>query len=230
MTIVHLNQGAQFKLPSEYYSQPDQESVFTDFGSATPEGFTNTGSAALDVTHGSALLLDAADEIETKVPLLFVCAAGRNFSGASRTKLVFGTSDVTSQGIGFGDSSVIPASLTEAIGFNLVTDASDNVVVNILHDDGTTDSGVALGAADLPGGSSFDFTVYHEYGVSVDVDKGGAMTARYFIDGKMVKKIDTASVSNWAAAGLVWQQTNLTSSSTVDQAIDWISAGTSQRL
>jgi hypothetical protein len=230
MSIVHLNQGAQFELPSEYYSQLDQESLFTDFGTNTPEGFTATSGPVLDVSHGSALLLDAADEIETKVPLLFVCAAGKNFSGASRTKLVFGSSDVTSQGIGFGDSSVIPGSLTEALGFNLVTDDSDGVVVNILHDDGTADNGVALAASELPNGSSFDFTAYHEYGVAVDVDINGAMTARFFIDGKMVKKIDTAAVANWAATGLVWQQTNLTGSSTVDQAIDWISVGTSSRL
>jgi len=230
MSIVHLNQGAQFELPSDYYSQPDQESISTDFGVATPEGFTNTGSAALAVAHGSALLLDAADEIETKFPLLFVCAAGKNFSGASRTKIVHGTPMVSSLGIGFGNASVIPASLAEALGFNLVSDAASKFVVNILHDDGTTDNGVALAESELPGGSSFDYAAYHEYGVSVDVDNGGAMTVRYFIDGTMVKKIDTAAVTNWAPAGLVWQQTNLTSSSTVDQAIDWISVGTSSRL
>lgn len=229
MSIVTLNKGAQFEKPSDFFGQSvtGGQGLFADFITSADGGFVLTSAPVVDGTYGSSLYLDAADELETAVSAAFAPTAGQSFGGAARVKIVHGTPMVTSQNILFGTSSV--ATPTERIGFSLATAADSTFVVTCEHDDGTTDSGVALAASDLPGGSDFDYTAWHEYGVLVEVDAAGRCVVKYFIDNVLVKKIITASVSGWAATGLAWVQTNLTASSTVDQAIDWISLGSDYR-
>jgi len=229
MSIVTLNKGAQFEKPSDFFAQSvtGGHGLFADFFVSSDGGFTLTNAPVVDGAYGSSLYLDGLDELETLVTKAFAPTADQSFGGAARVKIVHGTPMVTKQNILFGTSSV--ATPTERIGFSLATNASSEVVVTCEHHDGTTDGSVVLAESELPGGSDFDYTGWHEYGVLVEVDANGRCVVKYFIDNVLVKKIITASVSGWAAAGLAWVQTNLTTSSTVDQAIDWISLGSDYR-
>ena len=228
-TIVTYNKGAQVTKPDEHYAQSGGTACFTDFNSATPDGFTNTGSAVIDGAYGSSLYLNDADEIEyAGASELFKPRAGVDFAGKSRTKIVWGASDTTTQQIGFLASSV--ASPAEDIAFSIATSgatASPAMTITCRFDTGATDSSETLTAADLPDG--FDVDAWHEYAILVETDSNDLVVAKYFIDGELVKTIKVSGVGDWAAAGLVWCQTNLTASSTHDQAIDWISLGSSYR-
>lgn len=232
MSIVTLNKGAQITKPSDYYGSdsPDLgQGIFEDFLGAPDATLTTTSSPAVVGTHGSALYLDAADEVETATLNAFQPTAGESFAGAARVKIVHGTPMVTKQNILFGtDSTATP---TERIGFELDTNTtgSGEFTVTCAFDDGTTDGSVTLAESELPGGSEFAYDAYHVYSVVVDCDTLGKAVAKFYIDASLVKTIRESSAGAWAAAGMAWVQTNLTTSSTVDQAIDWISVGSSRR-
>ena len=229
MTTVVRNKGASFGLPHKFFGEdPEKGSgIFSDFINTAEGGFVLTGSPGLAArTHGTALLLDAADEIESGA-MFSPADANVSFAGASRTKIVFGAEDTTLQNIMFATDST--ASPTEKLGFQLATsgDGTDSapveaVTVTCQFADGSVDSSVALSSTDLPDG--FEATAYHTYAVLCEPRDGGGVVVSYFIDEKLVKEISQADTSNWA--GLAWVQTNLTSTSTHDQAIDWISLGT----
>ena len=229
MSLVVRGKGAAYGLPHKHFAETAETglSVFNDMVSATPEGFTTTSSPALTSVRadGTALLLDAADEIEF-ANAYFTPADGVAFAGSSRVKIKFGADDVTAQNIMFATDST--ADPTEKLGFQLATsgaNAAGTFTVVCKIDDGTTDDSVTVAAADLPGGASFDPQVYHTYGVAYEPDSSGGGDAAFYVDGVLVAKVRLASTANWNTAGLVWIQTNLTASSTHDQAIDWISLG-----
>jgi hypothetical protein len=229
MSTVTVNKGAQYERPDLAFKDLGGHYAFQDFELATNDSWTNTGSAAVDSAYGSALYLDAADEIEyAGLSELYKPTAGYGFGGKSRTQIVWGVADETRQDIGFVDSSI--ADPAEMIGFSIATSGATltpAAVITCKFDDAVTDSSVILGTADLPVGFSVDG--WHEYAVDVSVDANAMVTAKYFIDGFMVKSIKVSGVGGWATAGLVWAQTNLTASSTHDQAVDWISLGSNYR-
>jgi hypothetical protein len=229
MSTVTVNKGAQYERPDLAFKALGGHYAFQDFELATNDSWTNTGSAAVAPAQGSALFLDAADEIEyAGLSELYKPRAGYGFGGKCRTKIVWGTADTTTQNIGFADSSI--ADPAEAFGFSIATSgatATPAAVITCRFDDATADSSVVLGTADLPVGYSVDG--WHEYSVDVSVDALAMVTAKYFIDGFMVKSIKVSGVGGWAAAGLVWAQTNLTGSSLHDQYVDWISLGSDYR-
>lgn len=223
MSIVTLNKGAQITKPSDYFDH----SAFDDFVGASGGVFT-IASATLDGSQGSALKLAATHRVETLRMPIFRPTAGESFAAATRVKIDFDANDSTVQNMMFGTSGALTPA--ERIGFSLAAATNSTFVVTCSHDDGTNpDNDVALGVAELPGGSEFDYTAWHEYAVAVDVDDSGRCVVKYFIDKTLVKTIVTDSVADWDALGLMWAQNNLTGGSLHFQFVDWISVGSSIR-
>lgn len=226
--IVVLNKGAVHTKPSDHYDN----AAFDDFVAAV-SAFDTTGTIFFPSDKGSVVQLQATGKIHCEEKSsIFRPTPTYSFAGMSRTMIVHSTPMVTTQDILFSDTNLTSAG--ERIGFRLTTDANSEFVVTCEFDDGSNDLVETLAESELPGGSSFDYSAFHEYSVYVETSPGSetdaVVTARYFIDNQLVKTIKGTGSILWNSGGLLWNQKNLTTSSTVQQAIDFISIGSDRRI
>jgi len=229
-TIVTYNRGAQVTRPHEAYADSGQ-SVFTDWIVATDPMFTIAGTTAAAPTYGSTLKLDATGVVSCSAASeLFAPQANVNFAAKTRMKIVWGNTDSVSHKMGFQNAATNTP--TEAIGFDLSLTGGANtnnekVVVNCSFDDGTTAGDLSEVVSSEELGATLSLDDWNDFSVLVQCD-ASKVTAKYFINNKQVREI-SGGLADWATAGLIWCQTNLTGSSLHDPHIDWISIGSSIR-
>tara|TARA_R100000654_G_scaffold19900_1_gene40391 strand:+ start:5314 stop:6021 length:708 start_codon:yes stop_codon:yes gene_type:complete len=232
--IVSYNRGAQASKPHLAYGE-DGQSLFTDFNSTLAKDpvVTKDGTVADSQASalGSVVVLDQGGSLlSNNSGHCFRPADGVVFSGAARAISIFGANDTVNHDIGFSNNA--DANPAESIGFTLTsvgdgTDSSPAEATTVVcrYDDGSTDSSVTLASTQLP--DSFSVEGFNEYRVLVECE-GGAVVAKYFVNGTQVAEINKSGGA-WAAAGLKWAVTNLTGSATHDIGVDWISLGSNVR-